>query len=313
MTWSTFYFYFRYLWNENDFETFQESMINLITVARKNGFAGSAGAVLGGFAEVSATGLNLTVAPGAAVLSSGELAAMEANTEVTLAGHASLIKNIVYVRLTTADGNNITRPTSPYDTVPLESIRTVTLGVVSGTAGGDWPALPNAATDVPVLGVVCNATDVLYYDRTKCQLMTKVGTLGLGRRHNVVVANQQWGDYMSLAAAASSLSVGDRVRVAEDQTGDVLITLNTRDVEVTFDRGKKLIKGLSATGIVMAASGIHLRGASLRSYSGGSDVGVIATSAASACVVADCVFMTCTLGYPVDESTGLTSYGIMEV
>lgn len=299
------YFYRRYLWKAADFEKMQDSEFGV-----PEGLAEGLlqGAVVKGFDEAVDDGLDLVINAGIAFNDSGEMVATEEDKTVTLTGDAAGVKNLIVARLVKTDIDTITKPTDPFDTVPLREQYEGTVVCIAGTPGGGWPA--PLAGDIPLLGVETNASSVTAYDWTKCQLVGKVGELRHLARANVVVANTRWGTVRSLAEAV--LVAGDRVRVAENQTANSVVTVSVPNVRLEFDPGVRMTKGSAASGIIIAASGCLLRGGEFRDFSTASDVPIGLTAAASGCVVADTVLLNCRTSQEdkiVDLSTGFSGYG----
>lgn len=301
------YFYRRYVWLEGDFEKMQDSETGAIE-GLFEGLTGGLGAVLEGFDDAGASGLDLTVGPGIGCTPAGELLAKTGNTVVTVAGHASIIKNLIVLRKNTQDVDDIVRPTSPFDVVPLRQEITAEIAVISGVAGGGWPSAE--ADDVVLLGVEASAAAITAYDRSKCQLLGKADSLKRLSRHNVIVANQKWATHRNLADAVAAIVAGDRVRVAEDQTIDATLTVAVADVQIDVDPVVAITKGSAATGLVLNARGVRLRGGKVSGYTAGGDVGIHIGSAATGCTVADVVFLNSPNGVMDSSPHGGSVYGI---
>lgn len=299
------YFYKRYKWKAADFEKMQASEFGVI-----EGILASLsqGAILEGFETLGATGLSVTLGPGAGVTPQGLYLGASGNVDVELDGDAAGIKNLVVLRALIDDVDNITKPTDPEEIVPLRERFRADLVVLSGDPGGDWPT--PASGDTVVVGIETDATDVTAYDFTKCDLFGKKGPLSLGGEFTKIVANERWATHRSLAEVV--FEQFDRIRIAETQVLDASVEIDEPDISLIFDQGRKIEKGTAATGIVAAASGISIRGPTFKDFDGGSDYGLVIESSADVLTLQDAVFDNCQNTY-ADNSDGANVYGLVEI
>lgn len=145
-----FDFYFRYKWGPAEFEDFQAGMVDTVRVS-----AGSLvnGAVLSG-AEISPSGGGMVLAVTAYVANGpdGYTHISETTKNVTIAtAHATLPRiDMVVSRAIETTTQSITRPTSPFDSVPFRRRQDCELVVLSGTASAT-PSDPTPSTNDVVL------------------------------------------------------------------------------------------------------------------------------------------------------------------
>lgn len=145
-----YYFYRRYLWNENDFEGWQDGMVSL----GRGMFEGTFGAaVLKGYGY-SLDGLTIEASSGIAVGPTGNLLVINEVTSLELtAPTASYERALVVVRPNIVDGDYITDPTAPTETVPLTAAQEAAIVVLRGVAANN-PEYPDVEeNDVVLFGV----------------------------------------------------------------------------------------------------------------------------------------------------------------
>lgn len=147
-----FNYYRRYKWRSADFQKLQDNLL-----AESDALASGAygAAVLEGLEVTPATGLQVAVAIGVAA---GPTGTMMANTEelllsVTAPTGSFAAKSLIVIRPSVVQQTYITKPTSPFESVPLEFVRGIELAFIEGTASAtpDYPA--KAATDVILAGI----------------------------------------------------------------------------------------------------------------------------------------------------------------
>lgn len=241
-----FNFYRRYIWNEDDFEAFQDTLIGYPAAL----FAALAGdAVLSGFNQNGSAGLNVSYLAGVAVNSLGNLLAANAGSVAV----ANNVKSLIVARPVNAQTNPITRPTAPFDTVDLNSEQTCSVVAITGT--GSYPA--KAAGDVILFGVTAAAGSVTDIDQSQCELIGKSVELNSLNRFNILVGNFRNCHYRTLAAALAVVVSGDRVRVRSNESVSSTIVCSVNDVYIEFDPGVTFSKGTSATGFTLSGNGIR--------------------------------------------------------
>ncbi len=155
--WPLFNFYFRYKWNEVDFAEFQESLIGISRDALGTVLGP---ALLSGGVVSAGTGLSVTIQPYVAIGEDGYLHALNTTTSnlALTTAHATLArKDLIVARKNLVDSDNITRPTSPFDTVPLKVLQETHVVVIAGTPNAS-PAYPaKLDNDVVLAGVTVAA------------------------------------------------------------------------------------------------------------------------------------------------------------
>jgi hypothetical protein len=151
-------FYYDYTWSHDDFDGWQTSVVGML----RDTLGALAGpAVLSGGTVTPGSGLSISVAAFVAIGDDGYLHVKTgATSNVALAAaHATLArKDLIVARKNIVDGTTITRPTAPYDTVPLTKLQKTQVVVITGTPGAS-PAYPaKTAGDVVLGGVNVPAT-----------------------------------------------------------------------------------------------------------------------------------------------------------
>src|SRR4051812_20780377 len=125
-----FFFYRRYLWDENNFADWQEGMVDTVRGQSEGTFGG---AVLQGF-ELTPASMTISVAAGIAVGPTGNLLVNDDVVDVTLtapAGTPSL--SLIVARPLLTDNDYITRPTTPFESVPLKQQQGMEVVLIEGT------------------------------------------------------------------------------------------------------------------------------------------------------------------------------------
>lgn len=151
-------FYRRYLWRAEDFEGWQNGMVDHSRGMFEGLFQG---AVLDGLTvSPSGSGLALTVSEGIASGPTGYLHVHNVTTDLTLSAPtgSNRVRHLVVSRPNLVDGDFITRPTNPFDSVPLTVSQEATVMVLSGTQASE-PVYPTPdVNDVVICGVRLNST-----------------------------------------------------------------------------------------------------------------------------------------------------------
>lgn len=144
-------FYKRYLWTENDFTTFQGAQVAL----GKGPFEGLVGAaVMNGYGVTSSGGLTVQVAAGIAVGATGFLhVSPAANLSFSAPTGTLIARHLIVATPNIQPDQLITRPTAPFDTVPLTSLQGSQIAIIQGTPAAS-PAYPSkGVNDVIICGV----------------------------------------------------------------------------------------------------------------------------------------------------------------
>jgi hypothetical protein len=148
-------FYKRYLWNQNDFATWQNGMINYAQGMMDGTFHGS---VLQGLGILSSTGLNFTVDGGIAFGPTGNLLVNQSAVTGSLSMSSLPSRNLVVIRPNIIPENYITNPLNPNNQVPLNQVQSAQVLVLSGTPASA-PAYPaSGANDVVLFGIHLGAS-----------------------------------------------------------------------------------------------------------------------------------------------------------
>lgn len=148
-------FYRRYLWTDTDFSKWQTGMVQYAQGIMDGLFHG---ACLQGLGYLANTGLNVQVDGGIAVGPTGQLLVLPATGSYgATANFASPVANparsLVVIRPNITQSNYITRPTNPFDSVPLQQIQGANVVVIDGTPAAQ-PAYPATQPgDVVLFGV----------------------------------------------------------------------------------------------------------------------------------------------------------------
>lgn len=147
-----FYFYFRYKWNEDDFREWQEGMVTLERAMMEGLFNG---AVMSGFELSAVSGLTVRVGDGIAIGPSGYLMVENDENDFALeAPTGSLVrKDLIVARPKIVDSDPITRPTAPFDSVPLKQLQDCEILVLPGTPSETPEYAAKGAEDVALAGV----------------------------------------------------------------------------------------------------------------------------------------------------------------
>lgn len=146
-------FYFRYKWSPTDFEGFQDAMVNVVRDAFGAVFGPSL--IDGGAVAPSGSTRAVTVQPYIAINDDGYLNVQNDITlaSVTANSSGNPRKDLIVARPKLTNGTMISRPTSPFDSVPLTILQETEVVVIAGTPAGS-PAYPSkAAGDVIIAGL----------------------------------------------------------------------------------------------------------------------------------------------------------------
>lgn len=153
-----FNWYLRYPVGPADMDQFQES---LVQIPRETfGETNAAALLYGGTVAPSGSTMAVTVTAFSAVNDNGYLCAKNSTSLVAIAAsHATLHRyDLIVARPLLEDDQTISRPTSPFDNVPLYELQNCQLAVVQGTNGAT-PAVPaKVAGDVILASVYVPAT-----------------------------------------------------------------------------------------------------------------------------------------------------------
>ncbi len=151
-------FYFRYKWNEVDFAGWQDDMIGILRDSLGSIFGP---ALISGGAGSAGAGMSVNVAPFVAVAPSGFVNVTTSITNVLVTSDPSNPrKDLIVARKNLVDNTFITRPTSPFDSVPLKQLQESQVIRIPGTPAGS-PAYPSkVADDVVLFGVTIPAAAV---------------------------------------------------------------------------------------------------------------------------------------------------------
>ncbi len=144
-------FYFRYKWNEVDFAGWQDGMIGILRDTMGTIFGP---AVISGGLGTAGGGMSVNVAPFIAVAPSGYLNVKNTVTNVLVTSDpTNPRKDLIVARKSLVDNTFITRPTSPFDSVPLKQLQETQCVRIAGTPAGS-PVYPaKLADDVILFGV----------------------------------------------------------------------------------------------------------------------------------------------------------------
>lgn len=147
-----YHFYKRYLWRDQDFQGWQDGMVDSTRGVFEGLFNG---AVLSGLEVTPVTGsLDAIVSVGIATGPTGNLMVNDVSATASFTSDASLpVKSLVVIRPKLTENEFITRPTNAFDSVPLKQQQGMEIVVVPGTpsATPDYPAI--LANDVVLAGV----------------------------------------------------------------------------------------------------------------------------------------------------------------
>lgn len=266
-----FYFYRRYRWTAQNFTDLQD---NLIGYAKKlsGTIAGTGGGVLFGFQYVfSANPLEVGCSNGVAFGPNGELLVRDSNESLSLTVPDDKWSLIV-ARAVNTDTNNITKPTDPNLTVPLNKVQSTEIVVKEGSVSA-YPSL--SGSEVPLFGVRASGGSITLVDLTAQAFL---GKNSLFRQMNVVnVKNDYAADFPNLEEALALVSANSKIRVLESQTLENPLTVSEA-CSIEFGQNVTVNAGTAATGLILAASGVSVQGGRFSGFSGGSDAPIAVTS-----------------------------------
>lgn len=157
-----FNFYFRYAWDQNNFNDWQSGMVSLERGAMEGLFEG---AVLGGFDLTAVSGMVLQASTGIAVGPTGYLMVMNSANNLIFTPPVSNPRlDLIVVRPLLTNTGFITRPTTPFDSVPLKVLQDCQVIVIQGTEGAtpDYPAA--GVNDVVIAGIRLTAAMSAFTD-----------------------------------------------------------------------------------------------------------------------------------------------------
>ncbi len=146
-------FYFRYKWAPADFAGFQDALVGLV----RDSFGAVFGPALidGGAVAPSGSTRAVTVQPYIAINDDGYLNVQNDISLVSITANSSgnPRKDLIVARPKLTNGTLISRPTSPFDSVPLTILQETELVAIAGTPAGS-PAYPSkVAGDVIIAGL----------------------------------------------------------------------------------------------------------------------------------------------------------------
>lgn len=146
-----FNFYKRYKWTADDFTAYQDGHSNQLRTSMKGTFVG---ATLFGMDITPNAGLTLDVAAGISVSPTGYLMVKEVVSQISVTAPTGNPKrSLIVARPKLVLANNITKPTSPFETVALNTTQDCEYKVIEGTesATPDYPA--KLADDIILAGI----------------------------------------------------------------------------------------------------------------------------------------------------------------
>jgi hypothetical protein len=125
-------FYHRYKWRDQDFQGWQDGMVNLGRGAFEGLFNG---AVLKGFEVTPITGsLNAVVDIGIACGPTGNLLVNSTPVTASFTSDGSMpVKSLIVARPLLIDNEFITRPSNAFDSVPLKQQQSMEVVIIPGT------------------------------------------------------------------------------------------------------------------------------------------------------------------------------------
>lgn len=150
---SFFNFYRRYKWTAQNFTDFQSAVLDDAHGASEGAYGA---AVLDGFTLSLPGGLGIDASEGIATGASGYLMASDAASGVTLTaptGFNMASRSIIVARPLLVDDDTITKPTSPYESVPLRQIHDCEIVAIQGTESAT-PEYPAKESNDVILGGV---------------------------------------------------------------------------------------------------------------------------------------------------------------
>jgi hypothetical protein len=145
-------FYFRYKWSDVDFAGWQTGMVDTVHGALEGGFGA---AVMKGLAVTPGSGMHINVSVGIAIGPTGYLHVLGAPAVVSIAtaDATNPRRDFIVARPLSVDDTFITRPTLPFDSVPLKKLQETQILAIAGTAAAT-PAYPSIGSDDVILAAV---------------------------------------------------------------------------------------------------------------------------------------------------------------
>lgn len=262
---SLFYWYRRYRVRAQDMTDFQTAMLE---GSRGLGEGAVGGSVLVGF-EVTLPGvMDIDFAEGIACGPTGNLLVTNAVENITVEAPTGAfpVKSLVVARPLLVDDDYITKPTSPFDSVPLRQIQRMEVVVIDGTPAAS-PVYPSKeANDVILVGLkldpsTVSLTDEDNLDFTVRESVGKNTDLGEFQGYRYIVSSTKKLATHSSAAklfADPDLLPNCKILIDEDQNLVDTITIETPNIVVEFSPGVTITDDGAATGFDVAASGVHL-------------------------------------------------------
>lgn len=148
-----FDFYLRYPWGPSEFDDMQQGLVD----TTRESFAAfhSAGLLTGGVVAPSGSTMAVTVTAFTALNDDGYLNVKNTTSLVPMdVGDGSHPRyDIIVARPSLVNGTMITRPTSPFDSVPLTTLQKTALAVIKGTPGVS-PTIPAKVSGDVILAVI---------------------------------------------------------------------------------------------------------------------------------------------------------------
>ena len=253
-----FYYYKRYKWSELEFQDLQTTLLLYPSMLFQSMLQGG---VLSGYDNSSNLGLTVNVDPGVAVNDVGDLLAMEFSSAVVVTNN---IKSLIVARPVFNDTNPITRPTIPFDSVPLNKEQTTEIVKIDGTLGA-YPT--KASEDVVLFGVTASGGSITDVDYSQCELAGKVGCLNKLSPFTLVVGNQKNATHRTLAEALAVAVDGDKIRVMDGETISTTISTSLNNISIICDPGVEYVKGSAATGFTFSGDGVRFENGRISGFS----------------------------------------------
>ncbi len=146
-----FNFYRRYRWTAQNFTDLQKALSDSFRGADEGAFKGAA---LDGLDVSINTGMQLSVSAGVAVGPTGQMLARSVSSSVTAtAPSTNPVRSLVVVRPKLTSANFITRPTSPFESVPLNTLQESEVVIIQGSESATPTYPAKQANDVVLCGL----------------------------------------------------------------------------------------------------------------------------------------------------------------